>query len=72
MVCFVNFMNSQETIIEEAIMTVKIFGRLTYFLHSLDYSNNFAIEGNEDFTNVTKAIEYNLITVGATFTAYIQ
>ena len=53
-------------------MRAKIFSRLTYFLHSLDYSNNFTIEGNEDFTNVTKAIEYNLITVGATFTAYIQ
>jgi hypothetical protein len=53
-------------------MKVKIFGHLTYFLHSLDYSNNFAIEGNEDFTNAAKAIEYNLITIGVTFITYIQ
>jgi hypothetical protein len=53
-------------------MTIMIFDRSTYFLHSLDYSSNFAIRGNEDFTNVVKAIEYNLITTRVTSTAYIQ
>lgn len=54
-------------------MTVRIFVHLPYFLHLLDYSYSFAIgEENEDFTNVAKAIEYNLIIIEGTFNAYIR
>lgn len=53
-------------------MTVVIFAHSTYFPHSLNCSNSFAIKENADSINVVKAIEYNLVVIRETFVAYIQ
>lgn len=73
MVCFISyFINSWVKVVREATMKVEIFAHSTYCLHSLNYSNSFAVKENGDSINVTKATEYNLVVTRETFVAYIQ